>query len=262
MVSQFSYAIVVVTGCNLTMLLNHLYCSVSGWSEWAKGNTSAYILAFSLLPLTAVMIFAMETQFLPELTMEKSDCEIAAAAPEAAAAPIPISCASEDLSALLKRAEKLKDASEYSKAITVFDRYLSMAPEDAEALAEKAYCQNGDDNFKAALATADEALSLEPGNVDGLSNKAWALNHLNRFPEALETAQKSLSLYPDDGESLCAKGEALMGLGRYEESQVALDKHCQVHSSEWYAYDVRARLHKKMGHSELAKKDRDKADAL
>jgi tetratricopeptide (TPR) repeat protein len=163
---------------------------------------------------------------------------------------------------ILLQAEQCKDAKDYPQALSLLDKYLALKPSSSRAYADQSYCLNGEHNYPKALVSAEFGLANDKSNVDALSNKAWALNHLERYGEALEASKTALNLDPTDAESWCEQGEALMGLGDYKSALVAFNKHCGLHSDEWYAYDRRAECYEKLGMKDAAEEDREQMKSL
>ncbi len=117
-----------------------------------------------------------------------------------------------------------------------------------------------------AVNFCDEALKLDPSFAEAYANRAEAKGMLKDLDGAMADAKKAIELTPDAKEINPAYYvRAILSLDYAAEAEKALEfinKAIELKGDEPLYYDIRAEIHEKMGNTELAEADRDKAASI
>ncbi|MGH2502303.1 MAG: tetratricopeptide repeat protein [Ktedonobacterales bacterium] len=112
---------------------------------------------------------------------------------------------------------------ETSEALEAFERALLLEPNNAFAWAGRANAL-ALHHPQQALACAEKAIALDPNSAFAESGRGAALNQVGRFQEALDAHDHALALDPRYVSAWVNKGFALSGLGRDQEALDVLDR--------------------------------------
>jgi len=112
----------------------------------------------------------------------------------------------------------------YSEAIRVFDKAITIEPDYFEAWNGKADALNRAQQFTEALAASDRVLVLKPDYVQGWINRGYILYNLGRYDEELKAYETAITLDPASPAAWFNKGYSLAGMKKYDEAIVAFYK--------------------------------------
>jgi tetratricopeptide (TPR) repeat protein len=137
---------------------------------------------------------------------------------------IPVLAYSGDAAGLFGQGNALMDTKNYTEAIVVYDKAISLEPDYFEAWNGKADALNRVRQFTEALAASDRVISLNPDYVQGWINRGYILYNLGRYDEELKAYETAITLDPSNAEAWFNKGYSLAGMKRYDEAIAAFDK--------------------------------------
>jgi tetratricopeptide (TPR) repeat protein len=129
---------------------------------------------------------------------------------------------------LLLKAKILTERCDYTEALSLIERSLTLAPENLDMLEAKADVYFGTGDFDRAKRTYDEILK-----VDGLSdvkkaalyhNRALVLSNLNKNEEALQSLDQAAECYQQDSYWYQLKATILMDMGELKEASAVLEE--------------------------------------
>ena len=112
----------------------------------------------------------------------------------------------------------------YSEAIRVYDRAITVEPDYFEAWNGKADALNRAQKFTEALEASDRVLVLKPDYVQGWINRGYILYNLGRYDEELKAYETAITLDPASPAAWFNKGYSLAGMKRYDEAIAAFNK--------------------------------------
>ena len=130
-----------------------------------------------------------------------------------------------------KEIEKLLDiASEYylsdefNKAITYYDRALTIDGNNIDALKNRGNALYYLGQYHEAIEYYDKILALDGNHTKALNNKGAALYYLGQPQEGIIYIDRALAIDGNDTDALSNKGIALYDLGKYQESIAYYDR--------------------------------------
>lgn len=143
-------------------------------------------------------------------------------------------------------------ASDLTKAASLFQTVLKMEPENFDALhflgLLAADCGHHDD----AVQLMRRALSVNPHVAAVHANLASSLRRLGRYSEALASLDQALALDPRSAEALNTQGNILRVLGRLDKALASLDQAIRLQPQFFEAHDNRGNVLRDMGHLDEA----------
>jgi tetratricopeptide (TPR) repeat protein len=137
---------------------------------------------------------------------------------------IPVSAYSADAIGLFEQGNAFMKNKNYSEAISVYNKAITLDPDYFEAWNGKADALNRAQQFADALEASDRVLVLKPEYVQGWINRGYILYNLGRYDEELKAYETAINLDPASPAAWFNKGYSLAGMKRYDEAIAAFDK--------------------------------------
>jgi tetratricopeptide (TPR) repeat protein len=152
---------------------------------------------------------------------------------------IPAAAYSPDAMNLYNEGQNFTRSGNYSGAIAVYTRAVTLEPAYFEAWNSMADALNRNGQFNEALAASNRSLEIHPDYVTGWINRGQILYNIGYryedvehnmvkadalYAEQLQAFEKAVSLEPDNAEAWFNKGYALAGMKRYDEAIAAFDR--------------------------------------
>jgi tetratricopeptide (TPR) repeat protein len=152
---------------------------------------------------------------------------------------IPAAAYSPDAMNLYNEGHNFTRSGNYSGAIAVYTRAVTLEPAYFEAWNGMADALNRNGQFNEALAASNRSLEIQPAYVNGWINRGQILYNIGYryedvehnmvkadalYAEQLQAFEKAVSLEPDNAEAWFNKGYALAGMKRYDEAIAAFDR--------------------------------------
>jgi tetratricopeptide (TPR) repeat protein len=152
---------------------------------------------------------------------------------------IPVSAYSADAMSLYNSGYNLTASGNYSGAVALYDKAITLEPAYFEAWNGMADALNRNGNFNDALAASNRTLEINPDYVDGLINRGQILYNIGfryedvahdmvtantLYAEQVSAFEKAVSLDPNNAEAWFNKAYALAGMKRYDEAIAAFDR--------------------------------------
>ena len=134
----------------------------------------------------------------------------------------------EDNNSWILLANNLKEKGNYSGAISIYDKSLSMKPNNKEIIANKGDTLNQMGNYSGAISIYDKALRIDNNYIYALDGKGWALLELGNYTQALPYFDKALQIDPTLVDALNFKGQTLYKFGNYTGAHYYLNKALQL----------------------------------
>jgi tetratricopeptide (TPR) repeat protein len=137
---------------------------------------------------------------------------------------IPVLAYSGDAIGWFEQGNALIKTKNYSEAIVVYDKAITLEPDYFEAWNAKADALNRAQQFTEALAASDRVIALNPNYVQGWINRGYILYNLGRYDEELKAYDTAINIDPASPDAWFNKGYSLAGMKRYDEAIAAFDK--------------------------------------
>jgi tetratricopeptide (TPR) repeat protein len=137
---------------------------------------------------------------------------------------IPVVAYSGDAIGWFEQGNTFMKNKNYSEAIRVYDRAITVEPDYFEAWNGKADALNRAQKFTEALEASDRVLVLKPDYVQGWINRGYILYNLGRYDEELKAYETAITLDPASPAAWFNKGYSLAGMKRYDEAIAAFNK--------------------------------------
>ncbi len=137
---------------------------------------------------------------------------------------IPVSAYSADAIGLFEQGNAFMKNKNYSEALRVYDKAITLEPDYFEAWNGKADALNRAQQFTEALEASDRVLVLKPDYVQGWINRGYILYNLGRYDEELKAYETAITLDPASPAAWFNKGYSLAGMKRYDEAIAAFNK--------------------------------------
>jgi Flp pilus assembly protein TadD len=152
---------------------------------------------------------------------------------------VPASAYSTDAVNLFNEGRNVTRSGNYTGAITIYARAVTLEPAYFEAWDGMADAFNRNGQFNEALAASNRSLDIRPTYVNGWINRGQILYNIGYqyedvahdmatadalYAEQLQAFEKAVSLEPDNAEAWFNKGYALAGMKRYDEAIAAFDR--------------------------------------
>jgi tetratricopeptide (TPR) repeat protein len=137
---------------------------------------------------------------------------------------IPVVAYSDDATGWFEQGNAFMKNKNYSEAIRVYDRAITVEPDYFEAWNGKADALNRAQKFTEALEASDRVLVLKPDYVQGWINRGYILYNLGRYDEELKAYETAITLDPSSPAAWFNKGYSLAGMKRYDEAIAAFNK--------------------------------------
>ncbi len=158
----------------------------------------------------------------------------------------------DESSALLGRAEVLKDLGQVEDALKVYDRCSVLDPTDIVSRNARAAALAAFGRLEEALASYDAILNGIAYDPVTLGGKAQVLRDLGQTTQALALLDEVANAFPADGITQQMRAEVLRDLGRYKEALAILDRLISQEAVNISPRNSRARILKEMGAFEAA----------
>ncbi|HEY9666355.1 MAG TPA: serine/threonine-protein kinase [Coleofasciculaceae cyanobacterium] len=133
---------------------------------------------------------------------------------------------------LLSQADGLRQAENYSEAITTYEKAIAFKSDDAKAHWGLCFSLNQMGKPTEAIAACDRALALNPNYAEALWSKGNALHQQQNYEEEIKLYNQALQINPEYAEAWNNLGVAYLKSKRPQEAFDALDKATQV-KSDW-----------------------------
>jgi len=137
---------------------------------------------------------------------------------------IPVMAYSSDAIGWFEQGNAFMKNKNYSEAIRVYDRAITVEPDYFEAWNGKADALNRAQQFTEALEASDRVLVLKSDYVQGWINRGYILYNLNRTDEELKAYETAIAIDPASPAAWFNKGYSLAGMKRYDEAIAAFNK--------------------------------------
>ena len=137
---------------------------------------------------------------------------------------IPVLAYSSDAIGWFEQGNAFMKNKNYSEAIRVYDKAITVEPDYFEAWNGKADALNRAQQFTEALEASDRVLVLKPDYVQGWINRGYILYNLGRYDEELKAYETAITLDPTNPAAWFNKGYSLAGMKRYDEAIAAFNK--------------------------------------
>lgn len=152
---------------------------------------------------------------------------------------IPAAAYSPDAMNLYNEGRNLTVSGNYTGAVAVYTRAVTLDPLYFEAWNGMADALNRNGQFNDALAASNRSLEIHPDYVNGWINRGQILYNIGyryedvghdmvkadvMYSEQLHAFEKAVSLAPDNAEAWFNEGYALAGMKRYDEAIAAFDR--------------------------------------
>jgi len=152
---------------------------------------------------------------------------------------IPAAAYSPDAMNLFNEGNTLTMSGNYSGAVAVYTRAVSLEPAYFEAWNGMADALNRNGQFNDALAASNRSLEIQPVYVNGWINRGQILYNIGYryedvehnmvkadalYAEQLHAFETAVSLAPDNAEAWFNEAYALAGMKRYDEAIAAFDR--------------------------------------
>ncbi len=137
---------------------------------------------------------------------------------------IPVVAYSGDAIGLFEQGNAFMKNKNYSEALRLYDRAITLEPDYFEAWNGKADALNRAQKFTEALEASDRVLVLKPDYVQGWINRGYILYNLGRYDEELKAYETAITLDPASPTAWFNKGYSLAGMKRYDEAIAAFNK--------------------------------------
>lgn len=131
--------------------------------------------------------------------------------------------------------------------------------QDAAALVKKGDRLFSKRYYHKALSAYDRALTINPNYYTALIGRCVTLNQLSMYEQALVDCEKAIEISPNNSRVWVAKGHALAGVKQYEASLAAYERAIQINPSYSYAWDGRCNTFNFLGKHQQALQNCDKA---
>jgi tetratricopeptide (TPR) repeat protein len=137
---------------------------------------------------------------------------------------IPVVAYSSDAIGWFEQGNAFMKNKNYSDAIHVYDKAITIEPDYFEAWNGKADALNRAQQFTEALEVSDRVLVLKPDYIQGWINRGYILYNLGRYDEELKAYETAITLDPASPAAWFNKGYSLAGMKRYDEAIAAFNK--------------------------------------
>jgi len=137
---------------------------------------------------------------------------------------IPVLAYSSDAIGWFEQGNAFMKNKNYSEAIRVYDKAITIEPDYFEAWNGKADALNRVQQFTEALEASDHVLVLKPNYVQGWINRGYILYNLGRYDEELKSYETAITIDPTSPDAWFNKGYSLAGMKRYDEAIAAFNK--------------------------------------
>jgi tetratricopeptide (TPR) repeat protein len=152
---------------------------------------------------------------------------------------IPAAAYSTDAMDLYNEGSILTLSGNYTGAIAVYNRAVTLEPAYFEAWNGLADALNRNGQFNDALAASNRSLDIYPAYVNGWINRGQILYNIGyqyedvahdmvkadaMYAEQLQAFEKAVTLEPNNAEAWFNEGYALAGMKRYDEAIAAFDR--------------------------------------
>jgi predicted O-linked N-acetylglucosamine transferase (SPINDLY family) len=156
----------------------------------------------------------------------------------------------------------LQRLGDLDRALTHYQRALSLNPKSLEALYNGGNALFQLRRYEAALALYDRALTLKPDFAEALHNRANAWLELGRNDRALADYDRALAVRPEFPQALANRGAALIGLRRFEEGLASCERALAIDPANPTALANRGSAHFEMRRFAEAARDFDQLLAI
>ena len=129
-------------------------------------------------------------------------------------------------------------AQDFDRAITQFQKAVTIDPASAQYHLNLAKVWLGKKNFAETEKACRLALRIEPHSSEVRRHLGWALFNLFRYEDALSEVDKVLAMEPNAAEFLLLKGKILTQSHKFNESNKVLQRLLEVHPNSgdaWFA---------------------------
>lgn len=161
-----------------------------------------------------------------------------------------------------------KAADNYARAAKDVGRAIELKPAHAEAYYTRGELHHRSGQFEKAIDDFSKAVALKPDYGSAYANRGVDLYNSGDYDKAASDLAKALSFRAGFDHKTIAylhfmQGNALDRTGRYDKAIESFTKAIELNSDYvGEAYNDRGRVYEKLGRTEDARKDREKADSF
>lgn len=128
------------------------------------------------------------------------------------------------------------DHQNFSKALELFERALSIEPGEAQYMAQQAKCLTALNRQQEASDAADRAANAGPSDALTLDTIGVVMSRVGRHDHALSFFERAVALEPANASYQYNFGSALQFAGDFERAQTALEKSIEIDPDNYKVY--------------------------
>ncbi|MDZ4836020.1 MAG: serine/threonine-protein kinase [Candidatus Melainabacteria bacterium] len=158
-----------------------------------------------------------------------------------------------------RRAHLRKETGALKEALADYDYLIKLNPKSAKNHKERAKICEELSRDKEALASFSKCIELAPEDDSAHRSRGRQYQIAGEFQKAVEDFTKAIELKPKHAEYYGFRANTLMSLERYKEAAEDYTKAIEYDEDTGLYYHLRAAAYKKLGLTELAKKDESRS---
>lgn len=158
-----------------------------------------------------------------------------------------------------RRAHLRKETGALNEALADFDYLLKLNPKSAKCHKERAKICEELNRDKEALASFSKCIELDPNDDSAHRSRGRQYQIAGQNQKAFDDFTKAIELKPKHAEYYCFRGSTLMTMERYKEAAEDYTKAIEYEEDTGLYYRLRASAFRKLGLTELAKKDESRS---
>jgi tetratricopeptide (TPR) repeat protein len=162
----------------------------------------------------------------------------------------------------LERAECYTGTSQFAKAVDDYNWCLGFKPKDEAAIFDRAEAYANWGKWHEAERDYAKSLELKPHDTDNRTRHAHALTKLKDYAGAIREYDTILKQTPEDDDVWRRRGDAELLQGDYKAAAGSYSKAIGYDPDVGWYFHYRAVAYEKLGKTDLAAKDRGRAQEL
>lgn len=148
---------------------------------------------------------------------------------------------------------------DYSQAIHLIDKAISLAPNNAAFYSNRGLVLQELKRPEAAIASYDKAISINPNYADAYCNRGGALCDINQLENAIASYDKAIAIKSDHADAHYNRGCALHSLGQLQAALASYDRAIVIQPNHANAYCNRGNVLRTLEQPEQALASYDQA---
>jgi rhomboid protease GluP len=160
------------------------------------------------------------------------------------------------------RAAALASLDKYDLALKDCNRCIMLAPHEGSGYLLRAGIYHKLNKEELALADLNVAVHNAPRKADPYNSRAWTKIVLGKYDEAIEDGSRAIKLDPTMAAAYDTRGLAYYYFGKFDDANADFALAIKFNPNDGAAYYHRALVDSKLGDTELAKQDQQKATEL